>query len=190
MSDAPLAAGPTIAIARLPAGSVVPFAYVPDAAARARLAARLGLLGLKKARLEGQLRPAGGQDWQLDAALGATAVQACVVTLAPVTTRVDVPVERRYTAQLPEDLPGEMEMPEDDSLEPLPDMIDLEAVLTEALALALPDYPRAEGAELGSEVFAPPGQAPLTDAEARPFAVLKALRAAARAPDDPEDEGA
>lgn len=139
----------------------------------ARLAADLDLLGLTKVRLSGRAAPAGrGVD--LDARLGATVVQPCSVTLAPVTTRIDEPVTRRYLPGLPAPEPGsETEMPEDDSLEPLPDVIDLAEVLAEALALALPPFPRAPGAELGTAVFSAPGVAPMTDADASPFAVLR-----------------
>ncbi len=46
----------------------------------------------------------------------------------------------------------------------------------EALTLALPLYPRADGADLGEPVFTEPGKRPLTDEDARPFAGLKDLR--------------
>ena len=58
----------------------------------------------------------------------------------------------------------------------LEDIIDLERVFCEALSLALPDYPRAEGAELASAEFGPPGVTPLTDEAARPFSVLAGLK--------------
>ena len=45
-----------------------------------------------------------------------------------------------------------------------------------ALALALPLYPRAEGADLAQAQFAGPGVTPMTDEDARPFAGLKDLR--------------
>ena len=45
----------------------------------------------------------------------------------------------------------------------------------EALSLALPLYPRAPGAELGAQVFAPPGAEPLTDDVIKPFAGLAGL---------------
>jgi uncharacterized metal-binding protein YceD (DUF177 family) len=48
-------------------------------------------------------------------------------------------------------------------------------VLTEALALALPLYPRADGAEDGSLAVTEPGKAAMTDDEARPFANLAEL---------------
>jgi uncharacterized metal-binding protein YceD (DUF177 family) len=69
----------------------------------------------------------------------------------------------------------EVEIPEDDTVEPLGAIIDTGAVMVEALALALPLYPRAEGAELGDLTVAPPGAEPIARA-ANPFAALSALR--------------
>ncbi len=64
----------------------------------------------------------------------------------------------------------------DETREPLPAAIDLMAVAAEALALALPPYPRAPGAVLGDARFAEDGATPLSDEDARPFAGLAALR--------------
>ena len=153
------------------------FRFAPESEELAAMAAALGLSALRKVRLEGELQPRGKADWDLVAHLGATVVQPCVVTLAPVTTRIEEEVERRLRADLPEPPPGaEIEMPEDDTIEPLTETLDLARVLTEALALAVPEYPRAEGASLGEAVFAEPGHAPMTDADARPFAGLAHLR--------------
>ena len=140
------------------------FEIEPDAEARAALAARLDLTGLRKLRLAGGITPDTASDdsngWRLDATLGATVVQPCGVTLAPVTTRIDEAVTRRYSpdATPPEALPeGEMEMPGDDTVEPLGAVIDLDAVLAEALALALPPWPRSDDAALGTVCAAPKG---------------------------------
>ncbi len=153
------------------------FQLAPDAAARARAAEELGITAIRKLRFEGQLFPEGRADWRLEAKLGATVVQPCVVTLNPVTTRIDEPVERRFLAKPPTVVEGsETEMPEDDTQEPLGDVIDLWALLLEALALALPPYPRAKGAELGDVRVTEPGKTPLGDEDARPFAGLKGLR--------------
>lgn len=147
------------------------------------IAGRLELLDLRKVRFQGVLRPEGPRGWRLEAQLGATVVQPCVVTLAPVTTRLEEPVLRRYTPDFhniageESDRDGEgVPMPEDDTLEPLPAAIDLLEVMEEALALALPDYPRAEGAELAESRFAGKGVAPLRDEDLKPFAGLAALR--------------
>ena len=67
-------------------------------------------------------------------------------------------------------------MPEDDTRDPLPEVIDVATVALEALALALPLYPRAPGAELGEAVYTAPGATPLRDEDLRPFAGLAALK--------------
>lgn len=168
---------PTIlAFARLSRGAPTRVRLEPDAQARARIATDLGLIALRKVRLDGTLHPEGKADWRLEATLGATAVQACVITLEPVTTRIDMPVLRSFRAHLPEPSGDELEMPEDDTIEALPATLNLMDLLSEALALALPDYPRAPGVALGEAVFTAPGVKPLTDEDAKPLAGLAALR--------------
>ncbi|MGC9420110.1 MAG: YceD family protein, partial [Rhodovulum sp.] len=150
---------------------------VPDGAARDAIAARLGLIALKKLRFEGEFAPEGRCDWRLTGRLGATVVQPCVVTLAPVTTRIDIDVLRSYREEMPPPPAGhEVEMPEDDTEEPLPEVLNLMDVIEEALALALPLYPRAEGAEIAEAIYGPPGAAPMCDEDTRPFAVLARLK--------------
>jgi len=160
-------------------------ALLPDPEAVLAIRAALGLTGLRKVSLRGELLPEGKRDWRLKAVLGATVTQPCVVTLAPVTTRIDEPVERvwRATPTLPEDEAGEVEMPEDVSEEPLGRALDLGAVLVEALALALPAWPRAEGATLGEAVYTAPGAEPMRDEDAKPFAGLAGLRDVLGKPD-------
>jgi len=154
------------------------FGLAPDAQARDRIASDLGLLDLRKLSFSGTITAEGAHDWRLEATLGASVVQSCVVTLAPVTTRIDTVVTRRFLADMPDPDPAEeIEMPEDVSAEPLTDPIDLERVMIEALALSLPDYPRADGATLGTAVYAAPGVAPLREEETRPFASLADLKA-------------
>ncbi len=177
-------------LARLGRAAPTTFEIEPDAKTRADLVEDMDIRGLKKLRLNGKVTPEGKADWRLEAKLGATAVQDCVVTLEPVTTRIDVAIARRYLVNLPEPSGEEMEMPEDDTIEPLPASLDLMAVLAEALALALPDYPRADGVELGEAIYAAPGIAPMTDQDAKPLAGLADLRdrLAGRAKDD-ENKG-
>ncbi len=102
-------------------------------------------------------------------------MQSCVVTLAPVPARIAEDVRRTFIEDMALPEGDEIEISEDDSLEPLPEVIDLIDVAREALALALPPYPRAPGAELGEAVFAAPGTVPLRDADLKPFAALAAL---------------
>lgn len=149
---------------------------VLDAAARDRIAGDLGLLELRKLRLEGRLTPLGRRDWRFEGQLGATVVQPCVVTLAPVVSRIEEPVARSFVADWQPPEGDEVELPEDVDTEPLGAEIDLGAMMAEALALALPAWPRAEGADLEEAVFTEPGRAPMTDDDARPFAGLASLR--------------
>lgn len=162
----------------LPTGRPTRFELVPDDAALAAIADDLGLLALRKLRFKGEIRAEGREDWLLVADLGATVVQPCVVSLEPVTTRIDERITRRFVARMPETAEDgeEVEMPEDDTLEPLGSIIDPAATMIESLALALPLYPRAEGAELGERQFTEPGKKAMTDEETKPFAGLAALR--------------
>lgn len=170
-------------VAELPTGASVPFDIEPDAALLAAMAEKLGVVALRKVTFRGKLAPLGRRDWQLNAELGATALQQCVATLDDVTSRVDVPVERHFLSDMPrpEELDATpedgVEMPDDDHEEPLGEVIDLGRVLIEALALALPDYPRKEDAEPVSTVVAPPGETPLSDSDLKPFAGLADLKA-------------
>lgn len=152
------------------------FALDPDAGARKQIAADLGISAVRKLRLHGTLIAESKYDWRLEARLGATVVQECVVTLAPVTTRIDLDIARSYRTDLPVPTGDDFEMPEDETIEDLPQHLSLDALMIEALALALPDYPRAPGVELGQAIFAAPGVAPMTDEDAKPLAGLAALR--------------
>ena len=183
---------PVLSVAALERSGARPVALVPGPDVLAQLRRALGLSGLRKVALRGTLAPLGRHDWQLTATLGATMVQPCVVSLAPVTTRIDEKVERIWRAEMwqPDQPDSEIEMPEDVREEPLGREIDLGAVLAEALALAVPAYPRAEGARLQEAVFTEPGAVPMRDEDARPFAALAGLKGRLRdAGGDEGDEG-
>lgn len=163
-------------VAALPTRKPMRFTFAPDAAGRAALAAELGLLDLPALQLVGEIRAAGRSDYTLEAALTARVVQPCSVTLAPVPASIAEPVRRTYVRDYLVPDADEVEL-DDDTTDPLPEVIDVADVAREALALALPLYPRAPGAELGQAVYAEPGTAPLKDEDLRPFAGLAALKA-------------
>jgi len=150
------------------------FDFYPDATARTAMATALGLIEVPMLRLQGELRPVGRHDFELVAELTARAVQPCSVTLAPVPCTLNESVHRRFSADYTTPEGDEVEMG-DDETDPLPEVLDIAEIAVEALALALPQYPRAPGAELGEAVFAGPGVAPLSDADLRPFSGLAAL---------------
>ncbi len=152
------------------------FALAPEADERTAIADDLGIIGIKKLRFEGSLEPLGKHDWVLSGKIGATVMQECVVTLEPVTTRIDETVTRTYARDFVQPEGDEVEMPEDDSVEELPNTLDIAEVMIESLALALPQFPRKDGAELGEAVYSQPGTTPMRDEDARPFAGLSSLK--------------
>ena len=150
--------------------------YKRQADARAALANDLGIRGIKKLTFSGDIQPDGSRDLRLKAVLGATIVQDCVVTGDPVTTRIDEEIERRYLSDMPDIEDAEIEMPEDENADPMPVSLDLRDVMAEALSLALPPWPRADGVEPVDFSVTEPGKAPMTDEDTKPFAGLASLR--------------
>jgi uncharacterized metal-binding protein YceD (DUF177 family) len=152
------------------------FRFAPDKGQRAAIATSLGLLDLPGFTFDGEITTEARGELKLQAKLAARAVQACVVTLAPVPVSLSEAVLRRYLDDWQDPQGDEVEIPEDDTVEALPAVIDIAAVAIEALALALPLYPRAKGAELGAVEFPPAGE-PAADAEdgRKPLAGLAAL---------------
>ncbi len=181
MSDQPTH---IIRFADLPNRKRSHFTIEPDAAGRRALADTLGLQSIRKIRFDGALIPMGKRDWRIEAKLGATIVQSCIVSLEPVTTRIDEDITRSYVTEL--DIPDdtEVEMSEDDTTDPLPAVLDLVDVMAEALVLTMPAYPRTKGAKLATVGVTEPGKDLMTDEDARPFAGLKALRANLQTDDD------
>ena len=160
----------------LPNNSIKKFDLRPEPAQNDATAAKLNLLGLRKLRFTGQIQSSGKSDWRLTGTIGATVIQPCTITLEPVMTRIDESVERLFVKEMSDLCEEEIEMPEDETIEPLGTWIDPEAIMIESLCLTLPEYPRAEGATLGKSVYTQPGEAPMRDEDARPFAGLAALK--------------
>lgn len=155
------------------------FKLQPAVKKRTAIAQQLALIELRKLRFEGKITPSGDADWSLTGDLGATVVQPCVLTLAPVLSRVDVKVSRLFVAAAPyssDDTDEEVEIPTGEETETLGSHIDLLEIMTEALALAIPLYPKAEDATLQTTTFTEDGKTPMSDEAARPFAALSALR--------------
>lgn len=147
------------------------FMLRPDATIRAAIAQELDLPGLPRLTFEGQIRTGEGESWLLEGRLTARASQSCVITLKSVRTDIDEQVRRVYSPHIPVPDTEEAEMV-DETLEQLGQFIDISAVMIEALALALPEYPRAEGAELDTPPV--PDDPDGTDTR-KPFAGLDQL---------------
>ena len=166
----------SLRVADLPQNAPTAFELRPDTKGLEAIRDDLGLLGLRKLSFVGDVRAEGKRDWTLTGKLGATVIQPCVVTLDPVTTRIDIPVARLFVADWSNPDEEEFEIPEGDETEPLGPEIDPAQVMIEALSLALPQYPRKDGAELDQADFTEPGKQAMTDEDAKPFAGLAGLR--------------
>jgi len=158
-------------VAALAARKPTRFTFRPSEPERAAIAAALDLIELRALTLIGELTPEGRRDYCMTAQLAAEVVQPCSISLVPVPASISEPIKRRYQADYEEDVGEEVEVSTEEN-EPLPEEIDIAAVAIEALALALPQYPRAPGATLGEAVFAAPGTTPLRQADLNPFASL------------------
>lgn len=163
------------------------FSWTPTVEERAVLAKDLGLLAVLRLEFSGQIDPHGRDEFRLQGKLRAFVDQACIVSLAPVRAEISESVFRRYVAGLELPDADEIEMPEDDTVEPMPDTLDLIETVTEALMLALPLYPRAAGVEFADLSHAPKGAALFDEPPEKPFASLAAL--ANRLKSDPETGG-
>ena len=166
-----------IALADIPKTRPRSFRFAPDADARREIAQLLDAQSVSKFLFEGQIENMDDGSVLLQGELGASVTQACVVTLGPVKTRIDSPVRRHFITDYSlEDVDHQILPEDDENLEAMTDPIDVAAIAIEAVALALPDYPRADDAGLEKATFAEPGIQPLEDADLKPFASLEALR--------------
>ncbi len=143
----------------------------------AALARRFDLIALEGLTAEARLRRVrGGTLVRLSATLSADVVQACVVTLEPVRSRVQDSFSLSYApdAGLPvrEIVVSVNDEEEGKTLDN--GAIDVGEAVAQQLSLALDPYPRAAGADPSQFT----GDDPIEDekAQAQPFAVLAALK--------------
>lgn len=150
-----------------------------DAEARARIAKWAEIAALESFGATVNLRKHAANRFSLDADLTADVVQECVVTLAPVRSRIELHVHRElhlahHVRLRPNEViplgagAGDDEVPEEiDSPH-----YDVAGPLLEEFTLALDPYPRAPGVEFEP----PPGAADAEPTRENPFAVLKSLK--------------
>ncbi|MEL6765968.1 MAG: DUF177 domain-containing protein [Pseudomonadota bacterium] len=176
--DEPFPLAHPVDVAALSESGGLSFEIAPEAPERALVAQYLGLEALPALAFRGEVVQRGA-GWGLEGRLTARMRQSCVVTLDPVETDVEVPVERMWLPDVAPPTGAEIELRAEDDRAPemLGNAIDLAIPMLEALALEIDPFPRADGAEHGTQVYAPPGSAPLTDEAAKPFAGLAALKA-------------
>ena len=152
------------------------FDFNLDGVARLEGAAQLKIVKISKLHFRGTITPLGAKDWQMEATLGASIVQECVVSLTPVKTRISESITRHFiTGERGEHVesPEQVEMDGNTETDPTPDVFDFVQIALEAVALTMPDYPRAEGAVLQNTLQNPP-EIPMEPE--KPFAKLAKLK--------------
>ena len=166
-----------IELAQLTKNKEINFEFTSTLVFESKLKKQLNLLNLDKLKFAGILKPLEKSDWRMCATLGATVEQSCVLTLEPVTTRIDANFIRDFKTisapSVPKITPN---ITFDYTEEILRDVIDLCSVLQEVLSLELPDYPKIENINVLQTEFGPPGISPLTDETSKPFAILSSFR--------------
>jgi uncharacterized protein DUF177 involved in 23S rRNA accumulation len=140
------------------------FDLVADEAARDAIAAVMGLRSLPRLQATFDVVRRGRDNVHVVGTVSARVGQTCVITLEPIEDDIEAPVDLVFAPPAAETAELSVDAPE-----PLLDgIVDLGAVTTEFLVLAVDPYPRKAGA-----VFRAP---PTADAGAHPFAALAALR--------------
>jgi uncharacterized metal-binding protein YceD (DUF177 family) len=148
--------------------------FAADAATRAAVASLAGVAGVPRLEAQFDLTRQGREGLRAVGRVAATVEQNCVVTLEPLLTTVDEAIDLVFTPTPGASAEGsETEqihaLGEREAPQALDDgAADLGAVAVEFLLLGIDPYPRKAGV-----VFDAP---PAGDPQARPFAVLAALK--------------
>lgn len=151
-----------------------------DEAERKALADRFGLISLDSLKAQMEIKPWRKRGVAVSGHFTAELTQACVVSLEPVSARLDEDFKDYF---LPEadikrlisdaEITLDVDAADPDLLEG--DQIDAGELVAEHVSLAIDPYPRKEGAE-----FSPPPGVESQDSPAEPkenpFAVLEKLR--------------
>src|SRR5262245_2424208 len=149
------------------------FALAADERTRAAIAKLAGLRALPRLEAHFEVAPRGRDRLQVTGTIAATVGQDCVVTLEPIESEIDEPVDLVFAPPTPptivEEEGAQSEVPPVDAPWPLVGgSIDLGAIASEFLMLAIDPYPRKAGV-----VFEPPAKDTDTGG---PFAALAALK--------------
>jgi uncharacterized metal-binding protein YceD (DUF177 family) len=149
------------------------FDLVPDRATRDAIAALAGVVELPRLEATFDVTLHGRGGLRVVGRVSATVGQVCVLTLEPMESEIDEPIDLVFLPAAGSSQAGlgggEVEVPAEDEPEVLvSETVDLGAIATEFLVLGIDPYPRKPGA-----VFEAPAAG---DGTARPFAALAALK--------------
>ena len=141
------------------------------------LAQRFGIMAVETLTAKIKVKPAAhGDTIRVNGSLSAQVVQACVVSLAPVTQAVEESFSLSFAPAADEAGEGgelDIDLSADDPPDPIYDgVIDLGEICAEHLALGLDPFPRVENAEFVAETDTCDEE---PETKPSPFAVLAGL---------------
>jgi uncharacterized metal-binding protein YceD (DUF177 family) len=146
---------------------------------RAALARRFDLLAIDRFEATVELKRRADGTVRFEAQLSADIVQACVVTLEPVSACVEDRFSVIFDPEIDEDAADALalENPEDEFREPLvDDSIDIGEVVAQQLSVIMDPYPRRpDSLPAIAETGSGSGAEAILDAR-NPFAILAALK--------------
>jgi uncharacterized metal-binding protein YceD (DUF177 family) len=161
-----------------------------DAAARKAMAELAGLREVLSASASFDVIPKTDGRFQVTGNVRARIGQTCVVTLDPIESDIDEPIDLMFAP--PEQIPALADLVDDyaESDVEIPDppepiiggVIDLGRLATDALLLGVDPYPRKPGAVFEPQIVA-------ADPEDHPFAALKALKGDTKPPGAKKPKG-
>ena len=149
------------------------YELTPDEATRLRLAEVANVVSVPALKVQLEVRPIGGDGAEVAGKLEGVVRQTCVVSL----DEFDNPVSENFSVDFAVDAESEAATEDEEEIEDLPDpivdgKIDLGALATEFLILAVDPYPRKPGVE-----FAPlPAEEVAPEPKRSPFAGLSGLK--------------
>ena len=170
----PLSYQSRIDLSKLNAEKTIKFEMVFSREDLLQIANDLDLESIKKTKMLGEFTRIDNDKWTLRAVMGATILQKSVLSLKPVTTRIDEKITRRIVNGPDLSIQkSELELNDDDFIDK---ELCLGNIFFECLALALPTYPKETNEVFDSISLAQKvGEIPSNE-ETSPFAILSALK--------------
>lgn len=148
-----------------------------DAAERAAVAARFGLIAVERLEARFRVRRAGVRI-EADGRIVAKIVQPCAASGEPLAAAIDEPVALRFAEEQPDDAERELDAADLDLLPIDNGAIDLGEAAAETMALAIDPFARRPDAEAMLRAAGV-----LSEEQAGPFAALAALKEPRQPPD-------
>ena len=150
--------------------------YVYSEEEKSKLTNTLDIGKVISLSFESTLSQNRNENYRFLASVSAIIVQNCIITLAPVKTKLNFTVERHYCVRNSV-LNSKITIPNilKEEVEYLEKTLDVNEVIFEALSLEIPDYPRRKNAQFKGISVTQNGLKPLEEPEDNPFSALKDL---------------